>query len=404
MPLDIKIPTVGESVTEVTLSKWLVSDGDYVEMDQNLCEIESDKATFELPAEKAGQVKLIAKEGQDLKIGDVVCTIDTEVSAPAGRSAKPQADVRRDEPRTESKPETKPKESASYASGHASPAAAKLIRESTSPSKVRGTGRGGRITKQDVLTALSQGNGAGGARGERREPLSRLRRTIAAHLVAAKNQTAMLTTFNEVNMEPVLAIRSEWKEEFEKKHGVKLGFMSFFIKAVCNALAEFPAVNAMIEENDLIFHDYCDISIAVSTPRGLVVPVIRNAESLSFPALEKAVDDLATRGRDNKLALEEMEGGTFTVSNGGVFGSLMSTPILNAPQSAILGMHKIEARPVVDGDKIVIRNMMYLALSYDHRVIDGRESVSFLVKVKENLENPVQLLGKDVKKALTEEK
>jgi 2-oxoglutarate dehydrogenase E2 component (dihydrolipoamide succinyltransferase) len=397
MPIQVKIPTVGESVTEVTLLKWLVQDGDYVEMDQNLCEIESDKATFELPAEKAGVVKLIAKERQDLKIGDVVCTIDTEVAAPAKKSPdKPS------EPKKESASKPAPqlaKPETTYASGHPSPAAAKLMREAN-VTKVSGSGRGGRVTKKDVLS-VNGGSREPGGRAERREPLTRLRRTIAAHLVAAKNHTAMLTTFNEVNMDPIMAVRNEWKDEFEKKHGVKLGFMSFFIKAVCNALREFPAVNARIDENDIIYHDYCDISIAVSTPRGLVVPVIRNAETLSMADLEKAVTDLANRGRDNKLALEEMEGGTFTVSNGGVFGSLMSTPILNAPQSAILGMHKIEPRPVVADGEVVVRNMMYLALSYDHRIIDGRESVTFLVKVKEQLENPSELVGgKDPMKTL----
>lgn len=406
MVLNVKIPTVGESVTEVTLLKWLVQDGDYVDMDQNLCEIESDKATFELPAEKAGVVRLTAREGQDLKIGDVVCTIDTDASRPAGQEARPAAPksepvvTRKQEPRGEVRSAEKVS-TTTYAAGHPSPSAAKLMRENNlTPSKLRGTGKGGRITKEDVLSALNGAVTAPGHRTERREPLSRLRRTIAAHLVAAKNHTAMLTTFNEVNMDPIMALRNEWKDTFEKKHGVKLGFMSFFIKAVCNALQEFPAVNAMIDENDIIYHDYCDISIAVSTPRGLVVPVIRNAETLSMAELEIAVTDLANRGRDNKLGLEEMEGGTFTISNGGVFGSLMSTPILNAPQSAILGMHKIEARPVVDDGKIIIRNMMYVALSYDHRIIDGRESVSFLVKVKEQLEKPEELLGKDVKKAL----
>lgn len=387
MPIDIKIPTVGESITEVTLLKWLVNDGDYVEMDQSLCEIESDKATFELPAEKAGVIKLIAKERQDLKIGDVVCTIDTEVTAPAKKPIKAA------EPATEikAKPQPKPVSSVpSYATGHPSPAASKLMREGN-VSKVRGTGKGGRITKQDVLS-VNGGSKENGSRTERREPLTRLRRTIAAHLVAAKNHTAMLTTFNEVNMDPIMTVRNEWKEEFEKQHGVKLGFMSFFIKAVCQALQEFPAVNARIDDNDIIYHDYCDISIAVSTPRGLVVPVIRNAETLSMSELEMAVTDLANRGRDNKLALEEMEGGTFTISNGGVFGSLMSTPILNAPQSAILGMHKIEARPVVHEGKVIIRNMMYVALSYDHRIIDGRESVTFLIRVKEQLENPLALV------------
>lgn len=393
MPIEITIPTVGESITEVTLSKWLVNDSDYVEMDQEICEIESDKATFELPAEKAGQVKLLAEEGQDLNIGDVVCTIDTEVEAPA---SKPSDDKPAPEKETE-KPVQRPvDQAATYATGHPSPAAAKLMAENNiTADQLAGSGRDGRITKADVLAHLSGDNGrqVTGPRVERREKLSRLRRTIAAHLVASKNQTAMLTTFNEVNMDPVMNLRKRYKEEFQEVHGVKLGFMSFFITAVCTSLKEFPAVNANIDGNDILYHDYCDISIAVSTPRGLVVPVIRDAQKKSFAELEFAVNDLATRGRDNELKLEEMEGGTFTVSNGGVFGSLMSTPIINAPQSAILGMHKIEPRPVVEDGKVVIHNMMYLAVSYDHRIIDGRESVSFLVRIKELLENPAELMA-----------
>ena len=313
MIVEIKIPTVGESINEVTLSRWLVKDGDHVEMDQNLCEIESEKATFELPAEKAGTITIMAKEGQDLKIGEVICSIDTEGHDGVSVSS----------PKTESiaeapKPATPTIQSTTYATSYPSPSAAKLMAENNlKSSDVRGTGKGGRVTKEDVLSALSKGNGHGAdGRGERREPLSRLRRTIAAHLVAAKNQTAMLTTFNEVNMDPIMELRRKYKDEFEQKHGVKLGIMSFFIRAVCNALKEFPAVNAFIDENDILYHDYCDIAIAVSTPRGLVVPVIRGAEKKSMPELEIAVTDLATRGRDNKLSLSEMEGGTFTISNG----------------------------------------------------------------------------------------
>lgn len=420
--MDITVPTVGESITEVTLSRWLVEDGDYVEMDQELCELESDKATFELPAEKAGIIKRVAKEGDDLPIGAVVCTIDTEAAAPEkvaveeeeiaiGEESKVIPEKSKDQKPIEKEPVAEEAASIYYANGYPSPAAAKIMEENgIMADAINGTGKGGRITKQDVVEYLEAGPseasvpqpGKAFSREERREPLSRLRRTIATHLVAAKNETAMLTTFNEVDMEPVMTIRNQHKQAFEKKHGVRLGFMSFFTKAVCNALKDFPAVNARIDGKDLIYRDYCDIGMAVSTPKGLVVPVIRNAESLSLAEIEAKVYDFAVRGRDNKLGLDEIEGGTFTISNGGVFGSLLSTPILNAPQSAILGMHKIEERPIALDGQVVIRPMMYLALSYDHRVIDGKQSVSFLVRIKENLENPEYLLeGVDpVKKLL----
>lgn len=438
--MEIKVPEVGESITEVTISQWLVEDGDYVEMDQTICEIDSDKSTFELPAEKSGKIKLIAKEGDDVNVGDVICEIDTSVEAPEKKeqeSTKKESKEEKEQEREEKEKKEEGKEngenkkeekeeetvtaekekaeSTSYAKGHPSPAAAKLIKENDlDTKKINGTGKDGRITKQDVEEAIQQklteaasekpvtskGNFS---RETRKEKMSKLRRTIAKRLVAAKNDTAMLTTFNEADMSAVMDVRKQFKEKFKEKYDVNLGFMSFFTKACCIALPEFPAVNGSIEEDHIVYHDYCDIGIAVSTPRGLVVPVIRNAESLSMAEIEKAIIELATKGRDNKLTLEEMTGGTFTISNGGVFGSLMSTPILNPPQSAILGMHKIEERPVVVNGKVEIRPMMYLAVSYDHRIIDGKESVSFLVRVKELLENPGQMiLGKDPVKALLE--
>ncbi len=404
--LEMKVPTVGESITEVTVSQWMVEEGDLVEMDDVLCELESDKATFELVAEQAGKVHLMAAEGDDVAVGAVICTIDTSVEVAAGDKAETKLpEAAKKAPQEEQKePVVKtapPSEPTSHAAGHPSPAAAKMMQEhQLSPQQIKGTGKGGRITKQDVLEALNAGVApqqiiAGSrqfSRVERREKMSRLRRTIANHLLKAKNQTAMLTTFNEVDMSAILAIRKQYKETFREKHGVNLGFMSFFTRACCVALQENPAVNAIIDGEEVIYHEFCDISIAVSTPRGLVVPVIRNAESLSMAQLEAAVKELAVKGRDNQLSLEEMEGGTFTISNGGVFGSLMSTPILNAPQSAILGMHKIEERPIAVNGQVVIKPMMYVALSYDHQVIDGKESVTFLVRVKELLEDPAGLL------------
>jgi 2-oxoglutarate dehydrogenase E2 component (dihydrolipoamide succinyltransferase) len=396
MLLEIKVPTVGESINEVTLGKWLKSDGDLVQQDEVICELESEKATFELTAEKAGKLKIVAAEKSTLKIGDVVCTIDTEVEVPAEKKEAPPKEVKKEAKKAEViaaplKEEAGVKDK--YAKNVPSPAADKMIKE-TGVSVSNGTGKDGRITKADVLSSLKnkQQPRKSFSRDERREKMSSLRKTVSKHLVAAKNTTAMLTTFNEVDMKPIMDIRAKHKDSFKEKFGVNLGFMSFFAKAVCYALQEWPFVNAFIDGDEIIYHDYCDISIAVSTPKGLVVPVIRNIESLSFSEIEAKVADLAKRGRDNKLSPDEMSGGTFTITNGGVFGSLMSTPILNVPQSAILGMHKIQERPVVVDGQIIIRPMMYVAVSYDHRIIDGRESVSFLVRVKELLEHPDQLL------------
>lgn len=406
MSLEIKVPTVGESITEVTLAQWLKEDGDYVEMDENIAELESDKATFELPAEKAGILRIIAQEGDTLEIGAIVCTIE-DGDAPAG-DKKADAPVEQTAAPTAQAPEASENPD-SYAAGTASPAAAKILREKgIDPSTIKGTGKDGRITKEDAekaqakpaapkaeskpAAASTSAPVLAGARDERREKMSSLRKTIAKRLVSVKNETAMLTTFNEVNMQPIMDLRAKYKDMFKEKHGVGLGFMSFFTKAVTTALKEWPAVNARIEENEIVYSDFADISIAVSAPKGLVVPVIRNAESMSLYQIEKEVINLATKARDSKLTIEEMTGGTFTITNGGVFGSMMSTPIINAPQSAILGMHNIVQRPIAENGQVVIRPMMYIALSYDHRVIDGRESVSFLVRVKQLLEDPARLL------------
>lgn len=407
MSIEIKVPTVGESIAEVTLSQWLKQDGDYVEMDENIAELESDKATFELPAEKAGILRIVAQEGDTLEIGALVARIE-EGEAPAGNKEQPAvADKKADAPQSE--PVAAPAKQDSYASGTASPAAAKILREKgIDPATVNGTGKDGRVTKADAEGAeakkaapavaapaaapQSAPAAAKGERNERREKMSSLRKTISRRLVSVKNETAMLTTFNEVNMKPIMDLRAKYKEMFKEKHGVGLGFMSFFAKAVCTALKEWPAVNARIDENEIVYSDFVDISIAVSAPKGLVVPVIRNADSLALHEIEKEVIVLATKARDNKLSIEEMTGGTFTITNGGVFGSMMSTPIINAPQSAILGMHNIVERPVAENGQVVIRPMMYVALSYDHRIIDGRESVSFLVRVKQLLEDPARLL------------
>lgn len=405
MQLEIKVPSVGESINEVTLAKWLKPDGAIVTLDEVICELESEKATFELTAEASGQLKIMAAEGSTLKIGDVVCSIDAakaEVKEPpAGNKAEPQTEKKMEPVSIIEKPATA--EKVTYAKNFPSPAADKLMKEQEI-AKVNGTGKEGRITKADVLKSIKNQpvpTPKAFSRDERRVGLSTLRKTISKHLVAAKNTTAMLTTFNEVDMKPIMDIRAKYKDHFKEKHGVGLGFMSFFAKAVCYALQEWPSVNAFIDGDDLVYHDFCDISIAVSTPKGLVVPVIRNAESLSFAEIESKVADLAKRGRENKLSLEEMSGGTFTITNGGVFGSLMSTPIINIPQSAILGMHKIQERAMVIDGQVTVRPMMYVALSYDHRTIDGRESVSFLVRVKELLENPALLLsGADPVKAM----
>ncbi|MGX1640043.1 2-oxoglutarate dehydrogenase complex dihydrolipoyllysine-residue succinyltransferase [Sphingobacterium sp. NPDC055431] len=412
MSLEIKVPSVGESITEVTLAQWLKQDGDYVEMDENIAELESDKATFELPAEKAGILRIIAQEGDTLEIGAVVCTIE-DGDAPAGSGDAPAKKEEAPAAQAESKPaQAEADESPeTYAAGTASPAAAKILREKgIDPSTIKGTGKDGRITKEDAEKAQAAPAKAeskpaapaaavtpsapvsAGERVERREKMSSLRKTIAKRLVAVKNDTAMLTTFNEVNMQPIMDLRAKYKDTFKEKHGIGLGFMSFFTKAVTTALKEWPAVNARIEDNELVYSDFADISIAVSAPKGLVVPVIRNAESMALYQIEKAIAELATKARDNKLTIDEMTGGTFTITNGGVFGSMMSTPIINAPQSAILGMHNIIQRPIAENGQVVIRPMMYIALSYDHRIIDGRESVSFLVRVKQLLEDPARLL------------
>lgn len=411
MSLEIKVPPVGESITEVTLSSWLKKDGDTVAMDEAIAELESDKATFELTAEKAGVLKTIAKEGDVLAIGAVVCSIEEGGAAtPAPKAeAAPAA-----------KAEAAPVSAASdkgttYASGTPSPAAAKILAEKgVEATAVSGTGVNGRITKEDALSidkvsenpqtrnavAAAASTPApapatpvkAGERSERREKMSPLRKTVARRLVTVKNETAMLTTFNEVDMSPIMEIRSKYKDKFKEKHGVGLGFMSFFTKAVTEALKDWPAVGARIEGEEVIYSNFADISIAVSAPKGLVVPVIRNADAMSLAEIEKAVVTLAGKARDNKLSLEEMTGGTFTITNGGVFGSMLSTPIINSPQSAILGMHNIIERPVAVNGQVVIRPMMYVALSYDHRIVDGRESVSFLVRVKQLLEDPARLL------------
>jgi len=403
MAIDIKVPTVGESISEVTLVKWLKKNGEYANRDEVIAELESEKATFELNAEQAGTIKIIAKEGDTLKIGDIVCSIDTDAVKPEGAPvAEPVKEAAKpaEQPVVESsKPQTDTK---------ATPVAAAIIADKKIDVKnVTATGSNGKIVKQDVLEALSNPGRKPGVtmfgRVDRPEKMSNLRKTISRRLVEAKNTTAMLTTFNEVDMGPIMEIRAKYKDKFKEGHGVNLGFMSFFTKACTYALMEWPSVNAYIDGDNIVYHDYCDISIAVSAPKGLVVPVIRNAESLSMAEIEKKVVELATKAKDNKLTIEEMTGGTFTITNGGIFGSMMSTPIINIPQSAILGMHNILQRPMAVNGQVVIKSMMYLALSYDHRIIDGRESVSFLVRVKELLENPALLLfGKDPVKSLLE--
>lgn len=411
--IDIKVPAVGESISEVTLVKWLKQAGAYVERDEVIAELESEKATFEVNAEQAGVLNPIGKEGETLKIGDVVAQIDETAAKPSSNGAAAAAPQKAVEKTVaEAKPVAAPVPAAQEAITaiglKASPLAAAIISDKKiDAGSITPSGVGGKILKHDVLEALAHPGRTPGkelfTRAEKREKMSNLRKTVSRRLVEAKNTTAMLTTFNEVDMSAVMALRTKYKDKFKEKHGVNLGFMSFFTKATCYALQEWPAVNAYIDGEELVYHDYCDISIAVSAPKGLVVPVIRNAESLSMADIEKKVVELATKARDNKLSMEEMQGGTFTITNGGVFGSLMSTPIINIPQSAILGMHKIEERAVVVNGQIVVRPMMYLAVSYDHRIIDGRESVSFLVRIKELLENPDQLLfGKDPVKALLE--
>ncbi len=407
MLAEIKVPAVGESITEVTLVKWIKKTGDWVERDEVIAELESEKATFEINAEQAGTLTTLANEGDTIKIGDLVCNIDTDGIKPASAAAETKAPEKAAAPTAEKVPA--PSQPATPAADvKATPVAAAMIADKKVDTKnIVATGSNGKIFKQDVLEALNNPGRKPGVelfnRNVRQEKMSNLRKTISRRLVEAKNTTAMLTTFNEVDMSAIMEIRAKNKDKFKELHGVNLGFMSFFTKACCFALQEWPAVNAMIDGEQVLYNDFCDISIAVSAPKGLVVPVIRNAESLSMAGIEKKVVELATKAKDNKLTLEEMSGGTFTITNGGVFGSLMSTPIINIPQSAILGMHKIQERPMAINGQVVIKPMMYVALSYDHRIIDGRESVSFLVRVKELLENPALLLfGKDPVKSLLE--
>ena len=401
--LEMKVPSPGESITEVEIARWLVKTGDYVEKDQAIAEVDSDKATLELPAEAAGVITLQAEEGEAVKVGQVVCLIDTAAPKPAGGQT---SEVKVETPKQEvSKPApTASPAVPSYAAQAPSPAARKILAEREIPAAaVSGTGKGGRITKDDALKASkpSMGTPTGGVRTEMRAKMSMLRRKVAERLVSAKNETAMLTTFNEVDMTAIYDLRAQYKDAFKERHNVGLGFMSFFTLAVVRALKLFPDVNSMIDGQDKVTYQYYDISIAVSGPKGLMVPVIRNAENLSFRGVEAEVKRLATRARDGQITVDEMTGGTFTITNGGVFGSMLSTPIINPPQSGILGMHNIVDRPIVRNGQIVIAPVMYVALSYDHRIIDGRESVGFLVAVKEALENPVELLmNGDVKAAL----
>ncbi|TYP76101.1 2-oxoglutarate dehydrogenase complex dihydrolipoyllysine-residue succinyltransferase [Aquimarina intermedia] len=427
MALEMKVPSPGESITEVEIAQWLVEDGDYVTKDQAIAEVDSDKATLELPAEASGIITLKAEEGDAVAVGQVVCLIDTDAEAPEGNAdnegdeggkgnAAMDIDKQRDQSsskadsakaeaktQTPSKPTTPVQKQDSYATGTASPAAKKVIAEKgLDASQIQGTGRDGRITKADAIEAKpSMGTPGSGARSESKKKLSMLRRKVAQRLVSVKNETAMLTTFNEVDMQPIFDLRNQYKEEFKSRHGVGLGFMSFFTLACVKALKMYPAVNSMIDGDHMISYDFQDISIAVSGPKGLMVPVIRNAEHLSFRGVESEVKRLAVRARDGQITVDEMTGGTFTITNGGVFGSMLSTPIINPPQSAILGMHNIVERPIVRDGQIVVAPIMYVALSYDHRIIDGKESVGFLVAVKEALENPQELLmDNDVKRAL----
>jgi 2-oxoglutarate dehydrogenase E2 component (dihydrolipoamide succinyltransferase) len=424
MILEMKVPSPGESITEVEIAEWLVADGDYVEKDQAIAEVDSDKATLELPAEASGTITLKAEEGDAVEVGAVVCLIDTAAEKPSGDTSNstPETYKGGGDEGGANKKETKElmkdlnsdtKESnhekapnpanKTYATGTASPAAKKILDEKgIDSSSVSGTGKDGRITKDDAVNAVpSMGTPTGGSRGTSRSKMSMLRRKVAERLVEAKNTTAMLTTFNEVDMSPIFELRKQYKEDFKAKHGVGLGFMSFFTLAVVRALKMYPAVNSMIDGKEMISYDFCDISIAVSGPKGLMVPVIRNAENLSFRGVEAEVKRLAIRARDGQITVDEMTGGTFTISNGGVFGSMLSTPIINPPQSGILGMHNIVERPVAIDGHLEIRPIMYVALSYDHRIIDGKESVGFLVAVKEALENPTELLmDNNIKKAL----
>ncbi len=422
---EVKVPSPGESISEVDIASWTVSEGDYVEIDDVIAEIDSDKATLELTATASGSISFIAEEGDTVEVGAVVAEIDTSAEAPetkeenkAEEEAKPKDEGKDSKENKEAKDSSSDKASekdqskereSSHASGHPSPAAKKIMKENNIQSnQISGTGKGGRITKQDVVSAMAAGipseatQGWGGSREQDRKKMSSLRRKVAERLVSVKNDTAMLTTFNEVDMKPVMDLRSKYKEKFRDHHDVNLGFMSFFTKAVTEALNHFPAVNAMIDGNEIVYHDYADVGIAVSSPKGLMVPVIRNAEQMGLAEIEAEVKRLAIKARDGKLSMDEMTGGTFTITNGGVFGSMMSTPIINPPQSAILGMHNIVERPVAIKGEVVVRPVMYLALSYDHRIIDGKESVSFLVKIKEMIENPSKIIfgGKDPEEVL----
>jgi 2-oxoglutarate dehydrogenase E2 component (dihydrolipoamide succinyltransferase) len=402
MILEMKVPSPGESISEVEIAEWLVKDGDFVEKDQTIAEVDSDKATLDLPAEESGVITLKAEEGDAVAVGQIVCLIDTSAKAPKTNSVKKEKKVVKDvnlvEPLKEIISEV------SFAKGTPSPAASKILSEKNiSISSVSGSGRGGRITKDDALKALPKVdlNAIIKNRNIESKKLSMLRRKVAQRLVAVKNQTAMLTTFNEVNMTPIFNLRKKYKEEFKEKHGVGLGFMSFFTKATVQALQEFPDVNSMIDGDHQIKYDFFDISIAVSGPKGLMVPVVRDAQELTFSGIEKEIKRLAIRARDGEITVDEMTGGTFTITNGGVFGSMLSTPIINPPQSAILGMHNIVERPIAVDGKVEVHPIMYLALSYDHRIIDGKESVGFLVKIKDALENPiVELMSGDIKKSL----
>lgn len=400
MIVEIKVPSPGESISEVQIARWIKKDGDYVEKDEELCEIDSDKATLTINAEESGELKIIIPEGETVKVGSVVCSVDTEkIGKP-----KPKAEAKQESkteaapaPEKKSAPETIASPKPGYAGGTPSVAAKKIMEENNvKVSQVKATGKDGRITKGDVLELLAKGfqteSTVENERNIDRQKLSALRKKLAQRLVSVKNETAMLTTFNEVDMSAIMALRSKYKDAFKEKHGVNIGFMSFFTKAVTEALAHFPAVNAQIDGDEIVYHRYCDIGIAVSAPKGLVVPVIRNAENMSLAQIESSIKELALKARDNKITIEEMTGGTFTITNGGVFGSMLSTPIINPPQSAILGMHNVVERPIAVNGQVVIRPIMYVALSYDHRIIDGRESVGFLVKVKEMLEQPHKIL------------
>ncbi|GIV42329.1 MAG: dihydrolipoyllysine-residue succinyltransferase component of 2-oxoglutarate dehydrogenase complex [Vicingaceae bacterium] len=412
----MKVPSPGESVTEVQIANWLVKNGDIVEKDQVIAEIDSDKATLELAAEESGKIEILVQEGEVVKVGDVVCKIDTSFSPESSSttsvsktSSKPESKKQPEESQTITQQQSAQTEIKQKPVAKSTPLAEKMMLENKiDPSKVKGSGPNGKILKHDVIKYLSGGIDAsnitqwGGSRETRREKMSMLRKKISERLVSVKNETAMLTTFNEVDMSAVIALRNKYKEAFKEKHGIGLGFMSLFTKAVCEALKMFPAVNAYIDGDEIVYHEYCDIGIAVSTPKGLMVPVIRNAEVKSLAEIEKEIKNLATKAREGKISIEEMTGGTFTITNGGVFGSMLSTPIINPPQSAILGMHNIVDRPVAVNGKVEIRPVMYVALSYDHRIIDGRESVSFLYKVKEMIENPVKMIfsGKEPEEIL----